>query len=528
MRTFANTLSYLFSKILSTLVTSSLVLSLIASVSALAQVTSPSASASSSNASTAPVVLSPIPLPTTPQFSVSVSDVPLSKLIAVVYGDLLKQPYIVDDSIKGALVTFSFKQAQASGIQEVLDAYLASKKIIRHTVATVHLFVQMADMPTLSATSNKSFSVNDSPEKTATQSDSPKSLSSNSPSKQKNNPLRKSNPLLDVDVSGNSSETAQSSPPNSTQTESTGGEPFSPQRPESRTSDVRNITDTLTQKKLEQKDAQIVSLIHFKNRTSTDMAKILPAILGEGSAVQAVSDDTLLLRASPERITLAKHLISQFDTPTNEVVAKVVVVEYGTSDDDGAGFFGAIKTLGGKLSLQFGDKPALGNLFQFQTATLEAVISAISQDSKFNILESSSLRISSGKAGRLVVGQEVPILSKTEPDAKGNAVPSISYRSSGLILDLKPTIIGDRVSSDLTQELSSFVQTRTSNIDSPTLNKRTVQTSFSAQFGETVLLGGLDESKDSNAQSGLFGWRFTSTKSATRSTLFLVISFSKV
>jgi general secretion pathway protein D len=443
-------------------------------------------------------VLPEAPGKSAPNFSVSLSDVPLSKLIAVVYGELLRQPYIVDDSIKGSLVTFSFKQAQSSGIQEVLDAYLASKKIVRHTVATVNMFVQMSDFQNTP---------------TQSQNHTPVQTQIVKPSTRPSVPTQHPDATLKpIDTNDNSQKLT---PP-------TLGEP------QSRTPDFRNVTDALVNKKSEQRDPLSLALVHFKNRTSADMAKILPSILGDGSAVQVVSEDTLLLRALPDRIALAKHLSSQFDTPSQEVIAKVVVVEYGTSDDDGAGFFGALKTLGGKLSLQIGDKPTFSNLVQFQSATLEAVISAISQDSKFHILESSSLRISSGKAGRLVVGQEVPILSKTEPDAKGNALPSISYRSSGLILDLKPTILGDRVSSDLTQELSSFVQTRTSNIDSPTLNKRTVQTSFSAQFGETVLLGGLDETKDSNAQSGLFGFRFTSTKSSTRSTLFLVISFSKV
>jgi type II secretory pathway component GspD/PulD (secretin) len=203
------------------------------------------------------------------------------------------------------------------------------------------------------------------------------------------------------------------------------------------------------------------------------------------------------------------------------------VVEYTSTDDNGAGFFAALKALGSKLSVAVGDKSAFANLVSFKDATIEAVLSVISQDSRFAVLDSSSLRVVSGKSGRLVVGQEVPVLSQFQLDAKGNPVQSVQYRSSGVILDVKPLVVSDKVHAELLQEVSSFAVTRTSNIDSPTLLKRQFSTNLTADFGEVVFLGGLDEDRNTEAQSGLFGWRLSRNESKSKTTLFLVLQFAK-
>jgi type II secretory pathway component GspD/PulD (secretin) len=140
----------------------------------------------------------------------------------------------------------------------------------------------------------------------------------------------------------------------------------------------------------------------------------------------------------------------------------------------------------------------------------------------------SKLRISSGKSGRLTVGQEVPTLGKTDYDKEGNAIKSVHYREAGLIVNLTPTIRKDHVYSDLAHEVSNFSVTKTSNIDSPTISKRSFTTSFTSDFGEVIFLGGLDEKKENEVIPGLFGFKFSNQKIESKTVLFLVLEYDRV
>lgn len=110
----------------------------------------------------------------------------------------------------------------------------------------------------------------------------------------------------------------------------------------------------------------------------------------------------------------------------------------------------------------------------------------------------------------------------------GLPIQSVNYRTSGLSLTVKPIVLDSVVHAQVHQTVSSFATTTTSTINSPTLLKRDLSTSLVAGFGEVVLLGGLDESKDSKAASGLFGLNFSKTKAKSRSTVFVVLEFTKV
>lgn len=154
-------------------------------------------------------------------------------------------------------------------------------------------------------------------------------------------------------------------------------------------------------------------------------------------------------------------------------------------------------------------------------------MSAVSNDSRFNILESSTIRLVSGKAGRINVGQEVPVLGQFTLDQNGRPIQSISYRSSGLIVDIKPQVVSNQVHADILQQLSSFAVTSTSNIDSPTLLKREISTNLTAPFNEVILIGGLDEQRDTVAAAKLFGFTLGKNDAVTKTSLFLILEFNR-
>ncbi|MFZ6678707.1 hypothetical protein [Undibacterium sp. Tian12W] len=103
--------------------------------------------------------------------------------------------------------------------------------------------------------------------------------------------------------------------------------------------------------------------------------------------------------------------------------------------------------------------------------------------------------------GRFNSGQEVLVLGAVSyPSGAGQ---DVQYRNSGVTFEDKPNIRDEVVDLKVRQQISDFVTTTTGVNNSPTLNKREVETSLSLQDGDVVVLGGLSQDKQSGSHSGL-------------------------
>lgn len=268
-----------------------------------------------------------------------------------------------------------------------------------------------------------------------------------------------------------------------------------------------------------------------RHRPLTEFNQFFTSVRGSSGAggLQSVTidNDLALVRGRPEFVNMAKSVLYKYDRPIDEIEVKASIVEYSTTDQTTIGIFSALKLLEGKLNISIGNNLEFRDFISIKTSTFNAVLSAISNDSHFNILESSTIRLVSGKVGRINVGQEVPVLGQLTFDANGRPIQSVSYRPSGLLVDIKPFVVGENVHAEINQQLSSFAQTQTSNIDSPTLLNRQLSTSLTAPFNQVVLIGGLDEQKDTLAAAKLFGLTIGKNDVKTKTSLFLILEFSR-
>lgn len=285
----------------------------------------------------------------------------------------------------------------------------------------------------------------------------------------------------------------------------------------------KGFSNPFTKKKIE------FFVYRSQHRPLTDFPAFFTNVSASTGQAQSITvdGDICLIRGSADFIQMAKSVILQYDRPVNEIEIKASIVEYSTNDTSSIGVFGALNLLSGKLNIQIGDNTQKRDFFSFGSNTFKAVMSAVSNDSRFNILESSTIRLVSGKAGRINVGQEVPVLGQFTTDVNGRPIQSISYRSSGLIVDIKPHVVSNQVHADILQQLSSFAVTSTSNIDSPTLLKREISTNLTAPFNEVILIGGLDEQRDTVAAAKLFGFTLGKNDTVTKTSLFLILEFNR-
>lgn len=230
---------------------------------------------------------------------------------------------------------------------------------------------------------------------------------------------------------------------------------------------------------------------------------VLQPIANQLLGVNYPVGDFVFMSGPEKSIEKTRFLLEQLDQAPSEIFARALILEFTNGKTEGNTFEFALSALSGKLKIGLGSLLPVGeNFIKLGGTDLTAVLSAVSGDTRFNVVNAPTLRIKDGSTGRLDVGEEVPTLSSTTLDNQGNAQQSIQYRSSGVIFELKPTILKKRIELDLRQQISDFAKTSTSGIDSPTLTKRELQTVISVDPGELIILGGLDQNRETNVRRG--------------------------
>lgn len=273
-----------------------------------------------------------------------------------------------------------------------------------------------------------------------------------------------------------------------------------------------------------------------KNRTVEYLQMVLRSagmMVGApgGQGGQQVAQDAMVIGGSDERREKVLKLLAQLDQKPVVMNVRAALVEFTDTKDDSFSFGAILDLLGGKLSIALNASllPS-DNYARLKTGSIDAVLKAINGDSRFHFRTQPTLRLVDGEKGRLMVGSEVPVRGALTLSKDGTPIQSIDYRSSGLVLTVQPRALDGRFTAAVTQEVSSFASTSTSNIDSPTLNKRQIDATVDAEDGEVVVLAGLDEETSTKGRAGLSWLPFnTSRTDTTRKTqVFVLLEFKRL
>lgn len=272
------------------------------------------------------------------------------------------------------------------------------------------------------------------------------------------------------------------------------------------------------------------------NRSVASAGATIPdGAVPDGSAAALIDQDAdvLVFAGSFPEVSQLERLLPQVDLPVGQVEVRGLVYEVSDTGKKGSAFGLLSSLLSGKLNVGIGTVANAGGSFlQIKAGGLEAIYSMLSTDSRFKVVSSPSLRIQSGERGMFSVGQEVPVLAALSyPQGAGHAVQSVEYRSAGVIFDVQPKVRGSAIDLRINQQLSNYTTTTTGVNNSPTLLKREIKTAISLQDGDVIVLGGLNETKESNTRDGLsFLPSFLHTKSQdiSKSDIILVMQVQKV
>jgi len=242
----------------------------------------------------------------------------------------------------------------------------------------------------------------------------------------------------------------------------------------------------------------------------------------QGMQGQSTALDALIISGTEEKRAKLRKLIADLDRPPQVVNVRAALVEFSESHNDSWSVGGILSLLGGKLSITANAVNNATNFARLKTS-IDVVLGAMNGDSRFRFRTHSIIRLVDGENGKLQVGSDVPVRGNLTITQGGYQVQATEYKPSGLVLNVLPRVFKDRVQAKVVQEVSSFAKTNTSGIDSPTLNKRLIETVVDCEDGEVVVLAGLDEENVAEGASGPFSWLPLSKSSDKRSSQLLVL-----
>ena len=240
-----------------------------------------------------------------------------------------------------------------------------------------------------------------------------------------------------------------------------------------------------------------------------------------GGATKIIADkgnNALLILSTPSEYEIIANAIRKLDIVPRQVLIEVTIAEVTLSDEFSFGlewYFSNGPNRKGFLDIGTAGISQLAPGFSYAwldtAGSIKTVLNAMAANSKLNIIASPHIMVSDNHTAKIQVGDQVPTVSQTQALATAvvttgttGVISSVQYLDTGILLSVTPHInAGGLVTMEISQEVSNASKTVTSGIDSPTISKRSAQSTVTVQAGETMVLGGLISDKKSNGSSGL-------------------------
>lgn len=280
--------------------------------------------------------------------------------------------------------------------------------------------------------------------------------------------------------------------------------------------------------------------------------------LGRGSTVKVIADpdnNALLIMANAAEYEKIEEAIKKLDVTPRQVLVEVTIAEVTLTGALNYGLEWFFSGNGGVTGMLFNSdsnyralpsdpggtvtpRMPFSAVWRGSTGSIKAVLSALANNTKVNIISSPHIMVTDNQVARINVGASVPVQGQstiTGSTASTAITTSVQYVDTGVLLSVRPHInAGGLVNLEINQEVSDVQPgVTTQGLNSPTINKRSAQTTVAVQSGDTMVLGGLIKDDKSDGSSGLpglseipiLGALFgTKTQSNTRRELIITIT----
>jgi type II secretion system protein D len=181
----------------------------------------------------------------------------------------------------------------------------------------------------------------------------------------------------------------------------------------------------------------------------------------------------------------------ELDFSKDAVVGPNGVIEGGDFDYVGGDVLGAVGS-------------GLGFTFTITGEDFSFLLRALQTDSRLEILSRPVLMVRNGEEGKITIADEVPIIQSSQVTDSGQINVTPGREEVGIILTATPHISPDGyVTIELIQEISNIGASiqLSEDFSQPIFAKREVNTNITIRDGETAIVGGLIQSKDSQSET---------------------------
>lgn len=244
-----------------------------------------------------------------------------------------------------------------------------------------------------------------------------------------------------------------------------------------------------------------------------------PAATSLGNFTIDPTGNRILFRGSPSEFEHARGLLEQLDTAPQQVLVELTVAEVTLTDETRFGiewFLDQTITNGAlTANTRGGSARQAGGLgvvasHVFSRGTVQAALNAFASNRNLNILSTPRLVTRSGSQAEILIGADVPIITSqraadNQSGGDSDILQTVQYRQTGVILNIRPIVYGDRIDIELYQEVSSQEPNNNASIASPLILNRSVTTQLSLQEGMTAVIGGMMQDNYSRDQRGVPG-----------------------
>jgi general secretion pathway protein D len=240
--------------------------------------------------------------------------------------------------------------------------------------------------------------------------------------------------------------------------------------------------------------------------------------------------NALVLLAEPDLVATLEDIVRQLDVPRAQVMVEAAIVEVSGDISDALGVQWAVDARGSRgglggvnfagtglsvgtvlQAIQSDEPPSVslpdGAIIGVGSDNFGALITALSSNSKSNLLSTPSLLTLDNQKAEILVGQNVPFQTgsyTTDAAGANNPFTTIERKDIGVTLKVTPHINeGATLRLEIEQEISSIAPSGGLNAQAVDLvtNKRSIKSTILAEDGQVIVLGGLIQDDVTNTVS---------------------------
>ena len=247
----------------------------------------------------------------------------------------------------------------------------------------------------------------------------------------------------------------------------------------------------------------------------TEAANVVRQILDVTRVQLLQGQDALIVRGTPDQLTLAEKLLADIDKPKSEVVIDIAVMEVSRDRIRNMGTSVPTSFSAGYLAgTSAGNSGASGaytvHVGSFAVSIPGGAFTVLASDSNTKLLQSPQIRALNDEKATLRIGDRVPIATGSfQPGivGGGGVSPLVStqfqYLDVGVNIDITPHIHDHEVTLKMALEISSVTgQENIGGITQPIIGQRRIEHETRLQDGEVNLLGGILEDTETQSLSG--------------------------